>query len=135
MLAYLNLYGRIVGGFILAVLVIISPFALPLVLRSGPIVRITTTGVEDVRFGVGEIPWKDVEAISVRHVSGRPMIELWLRDEARYRASLPLSLRALARSGAYRGRSLFLLNFTALTPGFDDAISYISQYVPVRADT
>jgi len=130
---------RIVGALGIAVLVVITPFALQQVFRSGPTLTISDAGIDDQRLGVGLIPWRDVAAISVvrlgNSVSGRfPVIELHLKDEAAYLRKWPIWRRAGVPLARAMGTAPFNMNLAWLTPGFALVFEYMKKYVEVRQD-
>jgi len=111
------------------------PFGSLLLFRSGPIVRLSDDGIDDVRLRVGLIPWRDISSVSVYTIRNRPIIQLWLRDADSYLMRWPRWRRALSRLPTSLGYSAFVLDLSFLNPGFGPVYAFISRHVSARSDT
>ena len=100
-----------------------------------PVLVLDEYGICDARLGLGIVPWGDIASVSAAFVKGRPLIQLWVRDENAYRRRLSFGRRIVCRVNTMFGYSPFLINLSFLTPGYDSVYAYISRYVPPTSDT
>jgi hypothetical protein len=98
-------------------------------LRLGPTVTISETGLWDRRLGIGEIPWADILGLVVVENRGTRYIQLRLRNDTSYIARMPPLTRAI--SGGVRGVGLspFNISFAGLSPGLEQALPLIEMKV------
>lgn len=99
--------------------------------RKAPVV-IDDSGILDVRFGVGLIPWGDIASVSLEEIQKQRFISLWLRTEEEYLLRAPAWKRRLFGLNKRLGFSPFGMSFAGLKPGLDAAYGRIRERVPER---
>lgn len=99
-------------------------------LQGGPRIIISDLGIEDRRTGLGLIRWKDIREVRIQHMKSNRFMCIDVEEPERYLADLPWYRRWLARANAALGFSKLTLNFSAMTPGLDEAMAFIhSRYL------
>ncbi len=96
----------------------------------GSTVTFSPEGLEDKRWGVGIIPWDQIESVRVLEIQSTKMLELRLRDPRMYLEQLPWHLRLASGLNKVFGYSNFNLVFTGLNPGINEALRYLENFHP-----
>jgi len=104
---------------------------IPRLLMTKPIVAITETGIEDRRWGIGEIPWWDVALVEIQTVQTSAQthqyIAIRLVNEKEYLGKLSIFRRFVASMNQMLGYAPFLVVCHALDADFTDVLSVTVQ--------
>lgn len=81
-----------------------------------PRVVIDDRGVLDRTFGIGVIPWDDIQDVHLKWTHGRPQLCLDLRNAKRYTARLPQMLQRVAALNRELGLTDLSVDLSGATP-------------------
>jgi hypothetical protein len=122
-----GLYERTIGWIGAPWITYLTLQCVALLIRPGPTIVISDTGILDRRLSAREIPWGDIAAMNVVQNRGARYLKLTLRDPIGYFDRMSF-LRSLPSRIIYAvGLSPFCITFGGLRPGLDEAYAAITQ--------
>ncbi|MCA9395412.1 MAG: hypothetical protein H6756_08440 [Candidatus Omnitrophica bacterium] len=125
-----DLFARSMGGLCMLFGVLCFFGLAKQMTMGGSTVVFSREGLEDKRWGVGLIPWNEIESVRVLTIQSTRMLELRLRNPQMYLEQLPWHLKLSSGLNKTFGFSNFNLVFTGMNPGLDTALAYVENHHP-----
>jgi hypothetical protein len=121
---------RVVGWIGVGLFVLTTGVAITRMITGGTPLVFDRSGIAFQTGNLGLIPWTDIEQFKVITLHGNRLLALTFRDPDRTLARVSAAKRKWAHANKGMGWGHWSYSFTGLTPGIDEAVAFISQYVP-----
>ena len=102
-------------------------------LLGGVHIRIGAQGFEYVRFGVGRIPWSEVEEVRVLSFRGTKFIALGLHNEKQWIARMSLPRRLKTKLDPLVGEPPFMVNHRGTNVSLERLLREIQRHMETSA--
>ncbi len=100
--------------------------------RTGVVVLIDEEGIVDHRLSSEKIRWDDVYSVNIAAIKSTKFLCIDVRDADKFRERLSPVKRMMMKANASIGFPGATIALTELTPGIDDAWSYIASLHPEK---
>ncbi|HEX9500365.1 MAG TPA: STM3941 family protein [Thermoanaerobaculia bacterium] len=120
---------RVLGWLGVGLFVLTTGMAITRMITSGTPFVFDRSGIAFHTGNLGLIPWTDIETFAVITLRGNRLLALTFRDPDRTLARVSAAKRKWAQANKGMGWGHWSFSFTGLTPGIDEAVAFISQYV------
>jgi len=97
-----------------------------------PVIILSEQGIEDIRWGIGAIPWSEIISIQVETITTRgrehKFLGLRLQNEHVYQAKVSLFKKTALAANRAMGFSFFILNCNGLEGELEDVLRVVREY-------
>jgi hypothetical protein len=121
---------RVVGWFGTGLFVLTTAVAIIRMISGGTPLVFDRSGIAFQTGNLGLIPWADIENYSIITLRGNRLLSLTFRDPERTLARVSAAKRKWAYANKAMGCGHWSYSFAGLSPGLDEAVAFINQYIP-----
>jgi hypothetical protein len=121
---------RVFGWFGVALFVLTTGVAIKRMITGGTPFVFDRAGISFPSGTFGLLPWTEIKSFSVVTVRGNRFLALTFNDPDRILSRVSTAKRKWAIANKGLGFGHWSLSFAGVSPGLDDAVAFISQYVP-----
>lgn len=121
---------RVVGWLGVGLFVLTTGIAIKRMITGGTPFVFDRSGITFPAGTFGLLPWSEIKSYSIVTVRGNRFLALTFHDPDRVLARVSTAKRKWAIANQGLGFGHWSLTFTGLSPGIDEAVAFISQYVP-----
>ena len=123
-------FDRLIGWFGVVFFGLAIVVGIKRALQGGVAFVLDRAGITVEEGGIDLIPWSEVESCSVITVRGTRFLSLSFREPERFLSRVSPSKRKLATLNESMGWGHWTLSFAGVSPGIDEALSFIRENVP-----
>jgi len=123
-------FDRLIGWFGVVFFGLAIVIGIKRALKGGVAFVLDRAGITLEEGGIDLIPWSEVESCSVITVQGTRFLSLSFREPEQFLSRVSPSKRKLASLNESMGWGHWALSFAGVSPGIDEALSFIRNNVP-----
>ncbi len=120
---------RFAGWLLMAICAVAGSTLLFHLLRGGLCIRVNDEGFHDTRWGIGVIPWTEVQSTGVHRFSNLEFLYLALSDEEKWFQRMPFWRRAEVKLCRKMGVPHFAVSLAGTTGKIDPLRAEIDEYL------
>ncbi len=120
---------RVVGWLGVGLFVLTTAVAIKRMITGGTPFVFDRAGISFPTGTFGLLPWNEIKSYSIVSLRGSQFLALTFNDPDRVLARVSAAKRKWALANKGLGFGHWSLAFTGLTPGIDEAVAFIKQYV------
>jgi hypothetical protein len=121
---------RVVGWIGVGLFVFTTAVAIKRMVTGGTPFVFDRAGISFTTGTFGLLPWNEIKSYSILTVRGNRFLALTFNDPDRILSRVSAAKRKWALANQGLGFGHWSLTFTGLSPGIEEAVAFISLYVP-----